>query len=472
MQHRGVMPQPPAASGTSNLARLIQDPPLLKPLVRSYLANPFSSPPPDISSGLLDVSDGELVSAANALCVAGHGRDASRLLLAAGHDRILRGIEAVPVSPFDVLGDAAVAQFGVTKEDARALLHAARRVFRRLNAIAGVSTAIQRVRAEIWSACFGPSLEETLRLRQFIRDQNVLILGETGTGKELAARAIQESALNRGASPAPMQTVNAAAMPAHLVESELFGHVKGAFTGADATRTGKIVAASGGTLFLDEIGDLPASIQAKLLRAVETNRIAPVGSNKEVVVDVRYIAATSRPIRDMVVSGAFGRDLYERLAGSVISIPPLRDRPEDIAPIGHAMLEHLVRDNNIEWTTHLSLVAGELEQWFKNEAPRHSWPGNVRELENVIRARLLSAVRSQSPARQAAEGEERAAVDVPERILQCKASLDEVRDWYVRRVVEAMKGHKNKASHLLGIDRGTLNRFLKGSAGSDEGSGQ
>jgi transcriptional regulator with PAS, ATPase and Fis domain len=238
------------------------------------------------------------------------------------------------------------------------------------------------------------------------------------------------------------------------------------------SRVGKIVEASGGTLFLDEIGDLPLTVQAKLLRAVETNRITPVGSNEEILVDVRYIAATSRPIREMVISGTFRRDLYERLAGAVIAIPPLRERPEDIAPIGLALFCGLVDKLGIEWTTHVTLIEGHLQRWLGGDAVRHPWPGNVRELENVIRAQLLSVAKRTPSASHESPPVKDEALDVPERILQGKASLAEVRDWYVRRVVETMKGHKNKASNVLGIDRGTLNRILKGTAGTDDGSEQ
>ncbi|MRG98235.1 sigma 54-interacting transcriptional regulator [Polyangium spumosum] len=450
----------------SKLAQAALDPPRLKAMVRVFLGNPFFDRVPGGVSGLLDVSISEIIEIASKLVLDGHPRDARRLLLAAGHHRIISPSSDGHINPFALLGDAAIKQMGVDKGDVQSLLYAALRVSHELKAFVGVSEQAQRVRAAAWAACFGHSLEDTLALRDAICDQNVLILGETGTGKELIARAIQQGALGRGGSSTPMQVVNAAALPGELVESELFGHEEGAFTGAVKSRKGKIVEADGGTIFLDELGDLSFPVQAKLLRAIETNRITPVGSNKEVHVNVRYIAATSRPIEEMVERATFRRDLYERLAGYVIKIPPLRHRPEDIAPIGLQLVEKFM-DERRELSSVLRGFGDDAKAWVQNEAGSRPWPGNVRELENTLRSWLLGMHAHEGPTR-SGKKEESPDPAIPKRILQNKTSLDDVRDWYVRRVLNSVRGNKSEASRILGIDRGTLQRIIKGEGGTDD----
>ena len=204
----------------------------------------------------------------------------------------------------------------------------------------------------------------------------VLILGETGTGKELVARALHDRGPRSGR---PFLAENCAAVPADLLESELFGHKRGSFTGAVADRPGHFVAADGGTVFLDEIGDMPLSMQPKLLRVLQDGEVRPVGSNKVIKVDVRIVAATNKDLRAMCKVGAFREDLYFRLAVITIQLPPLRDRVGDVRHLVRFFVQHLGREMGREATmTDEALQL--LERW--------RWPGNVRELENEIRRTL------------------------------------------------------------------------------------
>ncbi|HUH04737.1 MAG TPA: sigma 54-interacting transcriptional regulator, partial [Kofleriaceae bacterium] len=265
------------------------------------------------------------------------------------------------------------------------LAAAAARSHHGLRQLIGVSAAMHQVRAALWRTSFGESLYEALRLQPFLREQHVLLLGETGTGKELAARVIA------GAVPgaeAPNPAINAAAIPRDLLESELFGHVKGAFTGAHGDRVGKIIAANGGTLFLDEVADLAPEVQPKLLRVVATGQVIPLGANEPRAVDVRYVCATSQPLVDQVEQGTFRRDLYERLAGLTIVIPPLRERPEDLRPIAEGLFARFARrmglteagqadGTSTAQMPRMIATQARLLSWLdSDEARMHAWPGN------------------------------------------------------------------------------------------------
>lgn len=210
------------------------------------------------------------------------------------------------------------------------------------------------------------------------QDVNVLILGESGTGKELAARAIfQHSRRSR----APFLAINCAAIPESLLESELFGHERGAFTGADQRRIGKFEQCHGGTLFLDEIGDMAPGTQAKILRLLQEGRFQRVGGSETLAVDVRILAATNHNLTDLIEKGLFRKDLYYRLRGVTIHLPPLRERREDIAELAHYFL---FRFNRQLGTTVSSITPEALTMLEK-----YDWPGNVRELQSVIREALI-----------------------------------------------------------------------------------
>jgi transcriptional regulator with GAF, ATPase, and Fis domain len=207
----------------------------------------------------------------------------------------------------------------------------------------------------------------------------VLVHGETGTGKELVARALHDASPRAGK---PFLAENCAAVPANLLESELFGHVKGAFTGAIATRKGTFVSADKGTVFLDEIGDMPLEMQAKLLRVLQDGEVRAVGSNTVQRVDVRLVAATNKDLPSMCSRGEFREDLYYRLNVVTIELPPLRERPGDVAHIARFLIHRLSRELERELELEPEALAL-LEAW--------SWPGNVRELENELRRAAVFA---------------------------------------------------------------------------------
>jgi DNA-binding NtrC family response regulator len=273
---------------------------------------------------------------------------------------------------------------------------------------------------------------------------SVLILGESGTGKELVARALHSQSSRSSWRFVP---VNVSAIPEGLLESELFGHVRGAFTGATGARRGLFEEAHKGTLFLDEIGDLSPMLQAKLLRVIQERSFKPVGGNEEVKVDVRIVAATHRDLEDMVRKGTFREDLYFRVNVVSIVLPALRERVQDI-PV---LVEHFLR---------------KVEQQARSPAPHftaealtvlaaYSWPGNVRELENVIeRAVLLS------------RGGEITRDSLPPHVLQGAPrpssyfpTVDELVDRHVQQALHLAGGNRTEAARLLGISRRTLQRM-------------
>ena len=212
------------------------------------------------------------------------------------------------------------------------------------------------------------------------QDVNVLIVGESGTGKELVARALYHHSRRERA---PFLAINCAALPESLLESELFGHERGAFTGADRRRIGKFEQAHGGTLLLDEVGDMAPHTQAKILRLIQEKCFERVGGNQSIAVDVRILAATNQNLEALIASGQFRKDLYYRLSGVTISLPPLRDRPEDISELSHYFLFRY----NRQLGTAVQSIAPEVLELLQS----YRWPGNVRELQNVIRQALITS---------------------------------------------------------------------------------
>jgi DNA-binding NtrC family response regulator len=277
----------------------------------------------------------------------------------------------------------------------------------------------------------------------------VLITGESGTGKEVVARAIHN--LSQVAQKIFLP-VNCAAIPENLLESQLFGHVRGAFTGAVTSQEGLFSRAKGGTIFLDEIGDLPVGLQSKLLRAIEGKEILPVGSTQAVTVDVRIIAATNRDLRQMVDQGTFREDLYYRLNVINISLPPLRDRREDIP----SLIEYLVRRHNREMKRSYRGVDNATLKVLMSQP----WKGNVRELDNVIEHAMILG-----------DGEWIAARDLPRGLQDSDGPLppvgDELREAlraYERIHIETVlrrSGHdKKRAADLLGLSLSSLYRKM------------
>ncbi len=270
----------------------------------------------------------------------------------------------------------------------------------------------------------------------------VLIEGESGTGKELAARAIHDLS-GRSGSFVP---VNCGAMSAELLESELFGHVKGAFTGAHLSRDGLFTYANGGTLFLDEIGEMPLSMQAHLLRSLEERTIRPVGSNREVPIDVRIIAATNRDLGDEVQRGGFREDLYYRLNVLSLRIPALRERREDIPLLANHFINTLASELGIEVP---DLGENEIEMLL-----HYDWPGNVRELKNVIERSLLL---NQSPSLCITGTEIEQGQAAPKQ-TEASQLLESVEKRHILKVLELNNGNKSAAARVLGISRKTLER--------------
>ena len=280
---------------------------------------------------------------------------------------------------------------------------------------------------------------------------NVLITGESGTGKELVAKAIH---YNSDRKDAPFIPVNCAAIPEQLLESELFGHMRGAFTDAKMDKRGLFEEAQKGTLFLDEISELPLMLQAKILRAIQEKEIRRVGATKPISVDVRIIAATNLNLGEEVKSRRFREDLYYRLNVIELKLPPLRERREDIPLLVEAFLKKCgeVRGKEVKGVGEAALAM----------LMDYAWPGNVRELENVIeRAVTLSRGDKISPddlpaAVQGARGDRRVLDEAAERTLP----LHELEKEYIKKVLEKTGGNKYQAAHALGIDRKTLYRKL------------
>jgi DNA-binding NtrC family response regulator len=286
----------------------------------------------------------------------------------------------------------------------------------------------------------------------------VLITGESGTGKELVARAIHSLSPR---SNGPFVAINCAAMPETLMESELFGHEKGAFTGALERRAGCFELAQNGTLLLDEIGDMPIATQAKLLRVLEDSRVRRLGGKGEILVDVRLIAATNKHLEDALRKGEIREDLFYRLNVFRIALPPLRERLDDI-PI---LCEALVRDMNRKHGTKIVDIAAEVLEHFR----RHSWPGNVRELRNAVeRAVILAGEGIIGPQHLPANFSSTAA---PARVedtgdpnsvrLRIGTTISEAEKVLIQRTLVHTKNNKTRAAEILGISLKTLHNKLK-----------
>lgn len=277
-------------------------------------------------------------------------------------------------------------------------------------------------------------------------DSTVLLTGESGVGKEVLARVIHERS---GRSGGPFVAINGAALPEDLLESELFGHARGAFSGAASDRPGLFEAANGGTLLLDEIGEVPLGLQAKLLRALQEREVRRVGENRNRKIDVRIVAATNRDLARDVETGHFRKDLYFRLRVIEIPIPPLRERPEDVLPLAKALLVDAARRTGAK-------LSG-----FTPEAARlllrHPWPGNVRELANAVERAVVLA-----------DGARVDAQDLPDDIARPARgsgasgdTLADVEKAHVLAILGEEKGHRDKAAKRLGIGVATLYRKLK-----------
>ena len=291
----------------------------------------------------------------------------------------------------------------------------------------------------------------------------VLVSGESGTGKEMIVAALHDASPR---AQRPLVTLNCGAIPEALLESELFGHAKGAFTGAHATRVGRVAAAEGGTLFLDEIGELPLPLQVKLLRLLQQREYSPVGDTRTVSADIRVVAATNRDLAEEVRAGRFREDLYYRLNVVQFHLPALRERRDDIGALAMHFFgrfcAELGRDD-------LSGFSDEALALLRS----YDWPGNIRELENVIERALVLAIGPQvevsdlpasvrssaaAIARSASAG---SSLELPRDGIDLRAAVDLVESSLIRQALARTGGNKNRAAQLLGLNRTTLVEMVK-----------
>lgn len=294
-----------------------------------------------------------------------------------------------------------------------------------------------------------PNFEALLRSARMVAatDVTVLVVGETGTGKEVLAQALQQHSPR---ADKPFITLNCAALPESLAESELFGHKKGAFTGAIGNQVGRLQAADGGTVFLDEVDSLPVSLQAKLLRFLETGEIQPVGENQNFSVSVRILAATNSNLQDKIAKGEFRRDLYYRLNVVPLEIPPLRERIGDIQVLLSHFMKLFAEEHRLPETT-FSKVA-------LNRLTAYHWPGNVRELRNVCeRLSILLAGRVIEENNLPSEIINRIPMPKPLFDLpELGIDLEKVEMDLIRQALNRTNGNRSRSARLLGISRDTL----------------
>jgi len=299
-----------------------------------------------------------------------------------------------------------------------------------------------------------PAMKEVYDLLERVgeSESTVLVSGESGTGKELVARALHRRSKR---SNGPFVAINCAAMPEQLLESELFGHTKGAFTDARSARPGLFVQAKGGTIFLDEIGDMPVGLQPKLLRALQERTVRPVGGDTETPIDVRVVAASNRDLETAIEERKFREDLYYRINVIHVELPPLRARGADVILLATHYLQHFAAQSQKD--------VHSLDAEAAEKLSAYAWPGNVRELANCME-RAVALTRNESIG----------VADLPEKIRNYRTShvlvaatdptelvpMEEVEKRYILRVLEAVGGNKTLAAQVLGLDRKTLYRKL------------
>jgi len=292
-----------------------------------------------------------------------------------------------------------------------------------------------------------PAMQQIIALAERIAQTNaaVLITGESGSGKELIARAVHHYSLR---CSKPWVDVSCAALPEHLVESELFGYEKGAFSGADAPKPGLFELANHGTLFLDEVGELEPRMQVKLLRVLDGVPYYRLGGTRKITVDVRIVAATNLDLEQGVENGQFRGDLYHRLGQICLRVPPLRERPEDIVPLA----EHFLKQVNTA-------------MFFSGDAVRvlhqHPWPGNVRELRNAVTKAAVLSRDLEIRGDDLVLGTPRVAQETARFLTVPTTNLDGMEKSTILRVLAETNGHQQRAADLLGISRRTLSRKLK-----------
>ena len=391
------------------------------------------------------------------------GGDRPAMIVMTGDEQIDHAVSALRRDAIDFL----LKPFSLSQlDDALARSCTAKPIRRSL---AGEVTTIDRWRADNAPKILGkhPSILSMLEVVRRVAesDSSVLVSGESGTGKELVARAIHMASRRR---LCPLVTLNCAAIPENLIESELFGHVRGAFTGATMARQGHFVAADTGTILLDEIGELPMSMQSKLLRVIQEREVVPVGQQKSIQIDTRIIAATNVNLEEAITAGRFREDLYYRLNVIPIEIPPLRARREDIPDLVTFFLERYNERRNAS-------VQG-VDAETLDRLRSYDWPGNVRELENTIERMVVlkgeGTIHPQDlPDRlhgSDASSREPTSVELPAEGLDFRSAVDEFERGLVREALSRCAGNKSKAARLLQMRRTTFIEKLKRLALADE----
>ncbi|HEU4415058.1 MAG TPA: sigma-54 dependent transcriptional regulator, partial [Candidatus Angelobacter sp.] len=375
----------------------------------------------------------------------------TEIAIMTGHGSIETAVQAMKLGAYDYI----TKPFRI--EELKLLLQ---RMAEKVNLVAENQFLRDRVSTEMeLNGIVGSSskIQDVLRMVARLKDTRtpVLITGESGTGKELVARAIHYRGL---LAKRPFVAVDCGSLVPTLIESELFGYEKGAFTGALRSKEGLFQSANGGTIFLDEIGELTQELQAKLLRVLQEKEVRPVGSNQKIKVDVRVIAATNRDLEAAQKAGTFRKDLYFRLNVVTLHLPALRDRRSDITALVHYFLDRFAPGKTI------AVTSAAMKCMLQ-----YDWPGNVRELENCIeRAVALGSqelidIADLPPALRAQQETEPAAAPqaAQERILAANTDLEELERDTIQRVFEQVNGDKARARKMLGISRATLYRKLK-----------
>jgi DNA-binding NtrC family response regulator len=389
-----------------------------------------------LSDLVMDGGDGlEVLTAAR------HHRPEARVLLMTAFGTLESAIEAMRQGAYDYLtkpfklGEVTLA-VNRALEDRRL-----RRENERLRAEVEQEQGIGRILGD------SSVIRAVVQQLQAVADSDapVLLLGESGTGKELAARALHWGSSRRAE---PFVAVNCGAIPDNLLEAELFGHEKGAFTGADRKRQGLFSAAHRGTLFLDEVSELPLSLQVKLLRAVQEHAVRPVGSTRLVPADVRLISASNRDLASLVRGERFREDLYYRLAVVPIRLPALRERVEDVPMLAGRFLEGAAR----RLGKRLTGFADDALGWMA----AHRWPGNVRELENIVER---AAVLAKGPV--IARDDLGTEFALTEGLPSLRPTLDRLEQQYIQRVLQETGGDKQAAARILGVSVRTLQRRVR-----------
>jgi len=365
----------------------------------------------------------------------------TELVILTAHGGVATAVEAMKLGVYDYLEKPISGPKAVRELVAAALL-------RRSQLAVGSSADPARATLTFGASTMKPVVEA---LRKVARSNaTVLLLGESGTGKEVAARTLHETS-TRAAKP--FMAINCAVLTEALLESELFGHEKGSFTGAHAQRRGRIELADGGTFFLDEVGELKPSLQAKLLRVLEERTFERLGGAQPIEVDVRWVAATHRDLRAMVKEGTFREDLYHRLAVFPIRLPPLRERREDIVPLARALVTTLSAAAKREPPS--------LDPALQERLRQESWPGNVRELRNALERAMILADGTELRPEHLWLDESPPSERAPRTDSSDAGSLADLERLTIERTLAAVAGNRKAAAAKLGIGLRTLYEKLK-----------